>query len=86
MYNKQFKFYFFPILFLFLLIAYVAIAVNYPILKVGGDDYWFWIQVKGVWRDPNMFQTSLNQYFFDSELSNFPTPLFALMVPIIVFL
>ncbi|MFQ6056025.1 MAG: hypothetical protein ACE5J3_08610 [Methanosarcinales archaeon] len=32
-----------------------------------------------------MFQTSLNQYFFDSELSNFPAPLFALIVPLIVF-
>jgi len=63
----------------------LKIAVNYPILKFGGDDYWFWITVEGVWRDPNMFQTSLNQYFFDPELSNFPAPLFALIVPIIVF-
>jgi len=68
---------------LFLLIAYVAIAVNYPIIRIGHDFYWN--VMTGVWKNDGMFKTSLNQYFFDPYLSNFPAPLFALIVPIIVF-
>lgn len=82
-YNRDKRKYPIPIIFLFIFILYIVIASKYEVLRIGGE--FQWSALLGTWKNDGMFKTSLNQYFFDPELSNFPAPLFALIVPFIVF-
>jgi len=71
-----------PIIFLTLILTYIALAFNNYLPKIGPD--FFWINLEFQWKNPGVGLISLNEYFFGPEYGGYLAPLISLIIPIII--